>query len=78
MFAFLVLAAVLVTWYALPTATSRASSRVRVVSLLAVLGFVAYQGGQALILEGYLGQNAEQRTVAQIDTAGSLLLGARP
>jgi hypothetical protein len=48
------------------------------VALLALLSFIAYQGGQALILEGYLGAKAKQRTVAQIDSAGSLLLGGRP
>lgn len=78
MFAFLMLAAVLVGWYALPRPSGRASSRARVVVLLALLGFIAYQGGQALILEGYLGEQTKDRTEAQIDTAGSLLLGARP
>lgn len=34
--------------------------------------------GQALLLEGYLGQEAQERTEWQVDAAGSVLLGGRP
>lgn len=77
-FAMLLLTAVLVLWQALPRATSRASSRLRIVVLAAALGFSLYQLGQGLILDGYLGESTQQRTAAQMATGGSLLLGARP
>lgn len=46
-----------------------------------VLGLVAwtvYNLGEALILEGILGQAAQERSAAQADTSGGLLVGGRP
>lgn len=77
-FAMLTLTAVLVTWSALPRPASRAASRLRVVLLSAALVAAVYQVGQGLILDGYLGESTQQRTAAQINTSGSVLLGARP
>ncbi len=70
-------ACVLTVWW-LPSPKGRGQGRLRVIALLATLGLVAYQGGEALILEGLLGSYTQQRTAAQVHAAGSLLLGARP
>lgn len=45
---------------------------------LGVLAYAAYQVMQALMLEGVLGEAAQQRTQAQLDMSGSLLTGGRP
>lgn len=78
MFAMLVLAALVVAWQAPPRMLSARTSRVR--SGLFLLGAVAalYNLGQSLALEGYLGVSAQQRTLAQVSTAGSVILGGRP
>ena len=46
------------------------------VTALCVFGI--YQVGQGLVLDGYLGDDARDRSQAQIATSGNLLLGARP
>lgn len=51
---------------------------VRVLVLIAGGGLATYQLGQAVILEGYLGVAAQERSAAQIDQSGSLLVGGRP
>lgn len=45
---------------------------------LSALAFGGYNLFQSLLLEGVLGEDAQQRTVAQINTAGSLIMGGRP
>lgn len=42
------------------------------------LGAAVYYLGTTLLVDGYLGQDAQQRSVQQIDSAGSLILGGRP
>ncbi len=76
-FALLLMTAVLAGWQA-STARTRAGSRVRIAVLGLALVFGIYQVGQGLILDGYLGASAQQRSVAQIATSGNILLGARP
>ena len=39
---------------------------------------VVYNLGQALILDGFFGEETQQRTTRQIAEAGSLILGGRP
>jgi hypothetical protein len=59
----------------------RRSPRGSVVRLLvgiAVLAVVVYNVGQALILGGFLGAATQARSIAQIETSGSLILGGRP
>lgn len=46
--------------------------------VVAVLGGVAYQLGQALALEGALGAAAAERSARQIEQSGSMLVGSRP
>lgn len=48
------------------------------IAALAGLAFAAYHIGQALLLEGMLGETARQRTEYQIRLSGELILGGRP
>lgn len=77
-FAILMLTALLVLWQMLPRRTSRRGSVLRAVVGLGALGFIVYTFGQALILEGVLGEETRQRSLEQIDASGVLLLGGRP
>ncbi|MBD8059613.1 hypothetical protein IC607_11620 [Cellulomonas sp. JH27-2] len=77
-FAMLLVAATVVAWQSLGHARTKAGSRLRVVALGTVLIFAIYQIGQGLILDGYLGESAQERTEVQIATTGNILLGARP
>ena len=77
-FAMLFLTGVIVLWQGRRTVVSRPRSAVRILALFAALGFAAYSVGQALILDGYLGGEAQVRSQAQIETSGSLILGGRP
>lgn len=42
------------------------------------MGAAVYYLGTTLLVDGYLGQDAQLRSVQQLDTAGSLILGGRP
>ncbi|MEN2736312.1 hypothetical protein ABCS02_00850 [Microbacterium sp. X-17] len=77
-FAILLLTAVLVVWQMRPAATTRRASTARVILGLLVISAIAYNVGQSLIVDGALGQATQQRTITQIDTSGSLILGGRP
>jgi len=57
---------------------SKAVSRTRAVVLVGGLCVALYYLGQAAILDGYLGQDAQERTQEQIALSGSLIAGARP
>jgi len=45
---------------------------------MGVLGVLAYYLGQAALVRGLLGAQAQARSIQQIDQAGSLILGGRP
>ena len=72
------LAALLVGWQLRGRAASRAGSRVRAGVFLASAAACAYYVGRTLLLDGYLGAQAQARSAAQVDLAGSLILGGRP
>jgi hypothetical protein len=57
---------------------TRRGSVITVVVGLAALSLVVYNLGQTLVLDGYLGEAAQQRSLAQINTSGSLITGGRP
>ncbi|UJP41138.1 hypothetical protein [Cellulomonas palmilytica] len=76
--AMLVLAAAVTIQQTARRATTRAGSRVRALLIITSLVAALYQLGQVAILDGYLGQDAQERTEAQIALSGSLLAGARP
>lgn len=79
-FALFALAAALLLWQVLPAApgTSRGLRAVRLVAFGAIAVAAVYNVGSALVLEGFLGQAAQERSQAQVAASGSLLLGARP
>lgn len=58
--------------------TARRRSPAVVLATGAALAAGAYQLGQALILDGYLGLATQQRSLEQLRTSGSLLIGGRP
>jgi hypothetical protein len=75
--AILLLVLLVVLWDLRPV-TGRRGSVVSTLLVLAGLAVVVYQAGQALILEGYLGESTRQRTERQLDEAGSVIAGGRP
>ncbi|AMM21992.1 hypothetical protein AX769_19880 [Frondihabitans sp. PAMC 28766] len=56
----------------------RKGSAARIIVGLGVLAILVYNAGQALILDGALGAATQARSIAQIDTSGSLIVGGRP
>lgn len=77
-FAILLLALLAVAWQARPRLASGRSSASATVLAIAAMGYIVYAFGQALILDGYLGQDTQARSLRQIATSGSILLGSRP
>lgn len=45
---------------------------------LGIIGYLVFLLAQAAILEGYLGVSTQQRTQAQLELTGSVILGGRP
>ena len=80
-FAILLLTAILVAWQMRPTSrlrSMRARSGAGVVVAIGVLAVIVYNLGQAAIVAGLFGEATRLRTVDQLNTAGSLILGGRP
>ncbi|MFP3466531.1 hypothetical protein [Leifsonia sp. SIMBA_070] len=77
-FAILLLTGVLVVWQLRPTSNTKRASTARVLLGLLLVAGIAYNVGQSLIVDGALGEATQQRTIAQINTSGSLILGGRP
>lgn len=77
-FGVFVLVALLVLWQARSGRPVRGGSWVRTVVFLASVAGVVYYTGSALLVGGFLGSAAQSRSMDQIDTSGSLILGGRP
>lgn len=77
-FAILLLTAVLVGWQVRPASPSRRGSAARSILGIAAVAVVVYNLGEALILDGYLGQSTQARSQAQVAQSGSLIIGGRP
>ena len=77
-FGMLVLAALLVVWRARHVPPGKRRSWVPMVLVVAVVAFAVFQIAQAVILNGYLGEETRERSQAQVDAAGSIILGGRP
>jgi hypothetical protein len=79
-FAIFLLAAALSLWQAIPVRARAGTSRraVRLVILGAIVAAAVYNIGASLVLDGYLGDAAEARSRAQVETSGNLLIGGRP
>lgn len=77
-FAILMLTLLAVAWQSRPrSANGRKSAAATVVAIVA-MGYVVFAFGQALILDGYLGEDTQERSLRQVETSGSILLGSRP
>lgn len=68
----------LVLWQRRPVRAAGRRSWAWVAGFIAALAIGMYQLGTSLLVNGYLGRDAQARTVAQIRQAGSLILGGRP
>ena len=77
-FATFLLTALIVVWQVRPRLRLKPASWVWTASLVAALAAATYYLGSTLLVSGYLGQNAQVRSIAQIRTSGSLILGGRP
>lgn len=71
-------AVVLVAWQLRPRSLGRTGSATVTAFMLAALGFAIYNLASTLLINGYLGSAAQQRSIRQVETSGSLLLGGRP
>lgn len=78
MTSFLLLSGVIVLWQMFMPPGRRRPRPGQTLLLLGLLSLGAFSLLQALILDGALGDAAQQRTQAQIDTSGSLIAGGRP
>lgn len=77
-FATVLLATALFLWRLRPAASRRRASGAWTAAVVGVAAAAIYQLGTTLVLQGYLGEQAQARSVAQVETSGSLLLGGRP
>jgi len=80
----LLLCALVVAWQRRPRSAAQGltptlrTSAVWTAVVLSGLGFLAYQVGTQALVRGYLGREAQERSIEQINRAGSLILGGRP
>lgn len=74
----LVMAFALVVWQVIRGWLRIRSTAFRTLVTVALLGIATYAMMQALILDGYLGEAARDRTLQQLDASGTLITGGRP
>ena len=75
----LLLCALVVAWQQLRGRPAGGrTSPVGTAFVLSGLGFLAYQVGTQALTRGFLGREAQERSIEQINRAGSLILGGRP
>lgn len=75
----LLLCALVVVWQHLrPRPVDGRTSAWGTAAVLGGLGLVAYQLGTQALVRGFLGREAQERSIEQINRAGSLILGGRP
>lgn len=76
--AILFLTGLFVAWQMVMRTRRGRGSAVRVVVAVGLLAAIVYSVGESLILSGSLGDETQQRSQAQVDMSGSLILGGRP
>lgn len=74
----LVMAGILLAWQIRGHRPSRRPSGASGLIMMLVLGVTVYVAGTTIVVDGYLGAETQARSLQQIDTSGSLLLGGRP
>lgn len=77
-FASLMIAAVLLLWQMFPKPKTRRRSAVTAIVVISAITVLVYNLATAVLLEGYLGEEAQARSIDQIDRSGSLIVGGRP
>lgn len=77
-FASLMIAAVLILWQMLPQTPSKRTSAFTTVAVFSVIAVITYNLVTAVLVEGYLGEQAQARSIDQINRSGSLIVGGRP
>jgi hypothetical protein len=77
-FAEFLLAAVLVGWQLLPRTPGRKASATRILLGVTTVAIAVYAVGSALLVQGFLGTEAQERSQEQLERAGNLLIGGRP
>ncbi len=70
--------ALLLLWQVRPRTISRSSSTWLAVAMMGAVSAATYWLASKLLVAGYLGAQAQERSIAQIDQSGSLILGGRP
>ena len=70
--------AVLLAWQFRPRVRGLGSSWTWTAGMLVALGLAAYNLATTLLIKGYLGSAAQLRSIREVQTSGSLLLGGRP
>ncbi|WP_431738709.1 hypothetical protein [Microbacterium sp.] len=68
----------LLVWQAMPRISNKRMSAAKVLVWAAAIGVTVYVIGTSLLVEGYLGEDAQARSVEQQERAGSILVGGRP
>jgi hypothetical protein len=69
---------VLIAWQLRPRVQGIRSSWAWTLAFLLALGFAIYNLVTVLLINGYLGSDAQMRSIRQVEESGSLLLGGRP
>ncbi len=72
------LALILRLWQLRPRSGSTRQSVALSAVFLAAVAYTTYRLIESLLVEGYLGEQAQLRTISQLQATGSLLLGGRP
>jgi hypothetical protein len=76
--AFCVLTALLVLWQKARRSPAASRNRFAPLLMMGVIGLGIYYLATSLLVGGFLGATLQQRSIAQIDASGSLLIGGRP
>jgi hypothetical protein len=76
--AILLMVALLVLWQSWGRPASSRLAALRTLMLFGMLAFATYLSVQSAILEGALGESAQERTELQLSTSGTLITGGRP
>ena len=74
----LLIVAAIVGWQAVRASLRVRSTALRTLLQTVLIVVVVFFAMQTLLLDGYLGEDAQARTEAQITTSGSVLAGGRP
>jgi hypothetical protein len=74
----LALTGVLLIWRAARSKSVTGLTRLRIAALIGAVGLATYLLATSLLVNGYLGRDAQARSIEQIQASGSLILGGRP